>query len=91
MIPTDPKARLRRKAAAEALTQAGFPITAATLATKASRGGGPPFQLFGRVPLYQWASTLRWAESRLDNPQHSTSESSSASRAGRATRAAKPC
>ncbi len=89
MIPTDPKARLRRQAVAEALTQAGFPITAATLATKATRGGGPPFQLFGRVPLYEWESTLHWAESLLGTPRRSTSESNSAARTGHATHAGK--
>jgi hypothetical protein len=47
-IPHNPNALLRRKQAAEALTAAGFPTSAATLATKASRGGGPTYRLFGR-------------------------------------------
>ncbi|MEA2934531.1 MAG: hypothetical protein QOD74_1177 [Variibacter sp.] len=72
-MPTDPKARLRRKAAAEALTEAGLPVTASTLATKATRGGGPPFELFGRIPIYTWGPTLAWAESRLTAPRDSTS------------------
>jgi hypothetical protein len=41
-IPSDPEMLLTREAMAQALTEAGFPISRATLATKASRGGGPP-------------------------------------------------
>ena len=50
-IPTNPDTRLRRKEAADALRAAGFPVSDKTLATKATRGGGPPYALFGRVPL----------------------------------------
>lgn len=74
IVPNEPDARLPRRAAAEALTAVGFPISAATLATKATRGGGPPFQRFGRVPLYRWGDLLDWARSRLSAPMHSTSE-----------------
>jgi hypothetical protein len=73
-IPTDLNIRLRRVAAAQALTAAGFPVSPATLATKATRGGGPPFQRFGRVPLYRWGDCLDWAQSRLSAPMCSTSE-----------------
>lgn len=73
-LPDDPDIRLTRKAAAEALTAAGFPISYDTLATKATRGGGPPFQRFGRVPLYRWGDLLDWAHARLSAPMHSTSE-----------------
>ena len=41
---------LTRKQTAEALNNVGIPITPATLATKATRGGGP--RLFGPKPLY---------------------------------------
>jgi hypothetical protein len=74
MIPDNPDARLTRNATAAALTAAGFPIKAATLATKATRGGGPPFQRFGSRPLYKWGDALRWAQSRLSAPIGSTSE-----------------
>jgi hypothetical protein len=74
MIPTNQDALLRRKQVADALTEAGYPVTRATLATKATRGGGPPFRLFGRTPLYRWADALRWAEGRLTPPRRSTSE-----------------
>jgi hypothetical protein len=73
-IPENPDALLTRRATAEALSAAGFPVRPATLATKASRGGGPPFRRFGRVPLYQWGDTLDWARSRLSAPMRSTSE-----------------
>lgn len=74
MIPDDPKKRLRRKQTAEALTEAGYPTAEKTLATKAVRGGGPPYQLFGRIPLYTWGDALAWAEGRLSAPRTSTSE-----------------
>ena len=74
MIPENPETRLNRIATAAALTAAGFPIKPATLATKATRGGGPPFQRFGSRPLYKWADALRWAQSRLSPPIASTSE-----------------
>ena len=74
MIPVDPNVKLTRNALASALTAAGFPIKMATLATKATRGGGPPFQRFGSRPLYRWGDALRWAESRLGPTISSTSE-----------------
>jgi hypothetical protein len=74
MIPDDPETRLTRIATAAALSEAGFPVKPATLATKATRGGGPPFQRFGSRPLYKWADALRWAQSRLSPPIGSTSE-----------------
>jgi hypothetical protein len=65
---------LTRDQTAAALTAAGFPITPATLATKATRGGGPPFQRFGPRPLYRWGNALQWAQSRLSKLVASTSE-----------------
>ena len=73
-IPTDPAALLGRKATADALTEAGFKTSPATLATKASRGGGPIYRCFGRVPLYRWADALAWAEARLSPPQRNSSD-----------------
>jgi hypothetical protein len=77
-IPSDPGARLDRSTLALTLTAAGFPISEATLATMASRGGGPPLQLWGRKPLYLWGSSLEWAERRLTPPAHSVSEARAA-------------
>jgi len=72
--PVDHDALLRRKRAAEALTARGFPCSEKTLATKATRGGGPPYQLFGRTPLYRWGDVLAWAEGKLTPPRRSTAE-----------------
>jgi len=74
IVPEDPETLLPRNALAEALTAAGFPISSATLATKACRGGGPSFRKFGRVPLYKWSDALEWARSRLGPLVTSTSE-----------------
>jgi hypothetical protein len=74
MIPSTPDALLRRRETADALTEAGFPMRSATLATKASRGGGPPYRRFGAVALYRWGEALQWAQSRLSAPMRSTSE-----------------
>jgi hypothetical protein len=67
-------ALLTRAAAADTLTRAGFPIAAKTLATKASRGGGPPYRRFGVRPLYRWGDLLAWAQSRLSPPVCNTSQ-----------------
>lgn len=72
MIPDD--ALLRRGECAAALTAEGYPTAAATLATKATRGGGPPFRRYGRVPLYRWGDAVKWAQSRLGPPIRSTSQ-----------------
>jgi hypothetical protein len=69
-----PDTLLRRKQLAEALNAAGFPIAMATLSTMASRGGGPPFRLWSRTPLYRWGCALAWAEGRLSESRSSTSE-----------------
>ena len=73
-IPDDLETLLTRDATAATLTAAGFPVTASTLATKASRGGGPCFSKWGKKPLYRWRDALEWAESRLSEPIRSTSE-----------------
>jgi hypothetical protein len=72
--PDELEPLLTRDQTAEALTAAGFPVKAKTLATKASRGDGPPFRSFGRIPLYRWADALAWAEGRLSPPRRTTSE-----------------
>ena len=79
-IPESPDALLTRSQAAASLAAAGFPVSHATLSTKATRGGGPPFQKFGPRPLYRWGDTLAWAKGRLSRPVHSTSEPASAPR-----------
>jgi hypothetical protein len=73
-IPDNPNALLTRDQLASALTAAGFPVRAKTLATMASRGGGPAYMRFGPRVLYRWQSGLEWAQNRLSAPRHSTSE-----------------
>ena len=74
LVPDNPDALLRRDAVAAALTAVGLPVKSKTLATMATRGGGPPYRLFGRWPLYRWGDALVWAEGRLSPPRRSTSE-----------------
>lgn len=65
---------LTRDMTAVALTEAGYPVKSKTLATKATRGGCPPYRLFGARPLYRWGDALLWAKARLSAPRHNTSE-----------------
>jgi hypothetical protein len=82
-IPERPTALLRRKATAEALSEAGFPVSEKTLATKAVRGGGPAYQTFGRTVLYRWTDALAWAESRLATPRSRSAEATTECRRDR--------
>jgi hypothetical protein len=84
VIPDDPNALLKRRLTAEALTESGYPTKSATLATKATRGGGPPYQVYGAVALYRWGDALDWARSRLSPPRSNTSESDAAEAANAA-------
>ena len=74
VTPDHPNALLTRSKTADALTEAGFPVKEATLATMATRGGGPPYQRFGSRALYRWGDALLWAKGRLSAPRCSTSE-----------------
>jgi hypothetical protein len=76
--PANPDTLLTREETARALSAAGFPIAKSTLATRASRGGGPPFRRFGAKPLYKWSDALEWASARLSAPICSTSEEDTA-------------
>jgi hypothetical protein len=77
-IPIYPESLLTRSGAAEALTEAGYPTARATLASMATRGGGPVYRRFGPRVLYRWADLLDWAQSRLGPPIRSTSEQDAA-------------
>lgn len=68
------EALLTRDKVAAALTDCGYPISPKTLATKATRGGGPPYQKFSGRALYRWRDALDWARSVTTPPRHSTSE-----------------
>jgi hypothetical protein len=61
-----PETRLNRTAASVALKAKGFGVSRATLASLASRGGGPRYQRFMGQVTYQWGDLLRWAESRAE-------------------------
>jgi hypothetical protein len=74
IVPTDPNTLLTRQATSSALTAAGFPVAAATLATKATRGGGPPYSLFSCRALYRWGDSIAWARSNMTVPRRNTSE-----------------
>jgi hypothetical protein len=60
-----PEVLLNRAQTAEALTAAGYPTSAATLSTKATRGGGPSYVKYGPRVLYRWGTVLAWAQARL--------------------------
>jgi hypothetical protein len=74
MVPENPDAILTRMQTGAALRAAGFPVADKSLATRASRGGGPPYRRFGARVLYRWGDALAWAESRLSDPIRSSSE-----------------
>ena len=84
-FPDDPNTLLTRDVTATALTARGYPVKAKTLATKASRGGGPPYRLFGVRPLYRWGDALAWAQDRLSTPIKSTSEAAGLAKSPRST------
>jgi hypothetical protein len=73
-IPNGPDVLLDSRQGAAALTYAGFKTAAPTLETLRCRGNGPIFHRYGRRVLYRWGDLLRWAETRLSAPLHSTSE-----------------
>jgi hypothetical protein len=60
---------LSRAQLAARLTEAGYPTSKFTLATRAAEGNGPPYRIWGRRAVYPWASALAWAEARLTGPK----------------------
>jgi hypothetical protein len=77
-LPDDADRLLTRRDAAAALTAAGYRTAPATLATLASRGGGPVYRHYGARVVYSWGDLLDWAKSRLSPPMRSTSEADAA-------------
>lgn len=66
---------LRRKEASAYLRENfGLERAPSTLAKLAVIGGGPPFRLLNRVPLYTPADLDRWVASKLGPRQQSTSD-----------------
>ena len=73
-IPDSPDALLLRAVTAAALTASGYPVATGTLATKATRGGGPPYSVFSGRALYRWGDALDWARGQTTAPRRNTSE-----------------
>lgn len=69
-----PDALLSRRAVADALTAAGFPIAPATLATLATRGGGPIYTIFNGRALYRYPDALAWAQGRMSAARATAAE-----------------
>jgi hypothetical protein len=65
---------LSREAAAQALTDVGYITSPSTLATKATRGNGPGYRIFGKRAIYRWGDLVAWAEQQTAPLRHSTSE-----------------
>jgi hypothetical protein len=65
---------LSREAAAQALTDAGYITSPSTLATKATRGNGPGYRIFGKRAIYRWGDLIAWAEEQTAPLRHNTSE-----------------
>ena len=65
---------MRRREAAKYLEVRGIPISATTLAKKATIGGGPKFRKFDRVTLYTSADLDAWIGDRLSPLKRSTSD-----------------
>jgi hypothetical protein len=65
----------RRAAAAKYVADTyGIPCSPKTLAKLACVGGGPPFRLAGRFPLYPVSGLDAWAQSKIGPLVRSTSE-----------------
>lgn len=66
---------MRRPKAAEYVREIHFqPLEVSTLATMATRGGGPPYHRIGNTVLYSRDEVDAWALERLGRPRRSTSE-----------------
>lgn len=66
--------RLTRREASDYLKAQGYQIEPTTLAKYACVGGGPPYESFGRKPLYTEVALLEWVASRTTGPRRTTSE-----------------
>ena len=77
-IPDTPNSLLTRDTNSPGAHRGWLPGQAKTLATKATRGGGPPYRKFGLRVLYRWGDALAWAEGRLSAACCSTSEQDAA-------------
>jgi hypothetical protein len=70
-----PEPHLHRVPAAKYVEDTyGIPCSPKTLAKYACVGGGPPFRLAGRFPLYPVSGLDAWAQSKIGPLVRSTSE-----------------
>jgi hypothetical protein len=69
-----PDTRFTRLQLAKVLTAFGFPTSPGALSTLASRGGGPPYDRYGRYSTYRWGPSISWARERCKPAGASTSE-----------------
>lgn len=74
VVPDNPDMLLSREDSARALTAAGYVTSPATLATKATRGNGPAYRIFGKRAIYRWGDLLAWAETCAAPLRCSTAE-----------------
>jgi hypothetical protein len=82
-IPDDPEALLTARQLSAALAEAGYRIAPATLNTRVSRGGGPPYQKWNVTRLYRWGASLAWAQGCLSKPARTSAEHRRLCRAAR--------
>jgi hypothetical protein len=74
-IPLGPDTYLPREKVPDALErELGLHTTKTSLATMATRGGGPKFRKFGPRAVYRWGDVVAWAEAKLSAPRGSTAE-----------------
>jgi hypothetical protein len=66
--------RLDTRQASVFLTASGYTTAPATLNKLRCIGGGPPFEKFGRRPLYSEKSLLEWVHGRTTGPLRFTSD-----------------
>jgi hypothetical protein len=71
---TFPQLMRRTKAAEYVREVLNQPLEVSTLATMATRGGGPPFHKVGNTVLYPKPGVEAWALERLGRAVRSTSE-----------------
>jgi len=72
----EPQIYFRRKQASKYLhDKFNVKREPSTLAKLAVTGGGPPYRLLNRVPLYTPADLDQWVASKLGPRMHSTSDS----------------
>lgn len=72
--PADDGPLLTRTQCADKLTELGYPISTPTLATLASRGGGPRYRMFGHKALYSLTTALAWARARAGEEKEIASD-----------------